>query len=238
MRGLWWCVVLALTIGASPAPSATPLPTDPAVRMAATISQKDLDAIYAVLYTTIRRAKFILRPANQMPPGDPLVHFDRIDGGHPLIWVERSLVRRAPGPDLTRGNDSAVAATGALALAAIELGSAGAAWKARLDRTPDRAVLSHAIGIAFADRSDRQISQARTDVAWVHAHLKPGTIDGEAYRLLVGHHLPVVRSSRDLLVGYSLGFNAGCMNEMLQRITFNDDHRLTTITETTQQRCQ
>lgn len=238
MRGLLWCAALLLMLGALPAAAATPLPTDPAVRMAATISEKELDEIYAVLYTTIRRSKFILRPANQMPPDDPLVHFDRIDGGHPLIWVERTLVRRAPGPDLTRGNDSAIAATGALAIAAIELGSAGAPWKARLDRTPDRVVLSHAIGVAFADRSDREVTEAHADVAWVHTHLKPGMIDADAYRALLQRHLPVERSYRDLVVGYSLGFNAGCMNEMLQRITFNDAHRLTTITETTQQRCQ
>lgn len=233
----WWCAVLLLLLGVPPAAAATPLPSDPAARMAATIPQKELDEIYAVLYTTVRRSRFILRPAEQMPADDPLVHFDRIDGGHPLIWVERSLVRRAAGPDLTRGNDSAIAATGALAIAAIELGSAGSVWKARLDHTQDRALLSHAIGLAFAENSDRQVTQARADVAWVHTHLRPGMIDGEAYRLLVQRHLPVDRSERDLVVGYALGFNAGCVNEMLQRITFND-HRLTTITETTQQRCQ
>jgi hypothetical protein len=237
MRGWWFGVALAFMLGALPARAAAPLPADPAARMAATIPQKDLDAIYAVLYTTIRRAKFVLRPANDMPANDPLVHFDHIDGGHPVILVERSLVRRAPGPDLTRGNDSAIAATGALAIASIELGSAGEAWRARLERTKDRALLSHAIGLAFADNSDRQVKKARADVAWVHAHLKPGMIDGEAYRLLAARHLPVDRSERDLVVGYALGFNAGCMNEMLQRITFND-HRLTTINESTQQRCQ
>ena len=62
-------------------------------------------------------------------------------------------------------------------------------------------------------------------------------IDGEAYRMLVARHLAVTRSTRDLLVGYSLGFNAGCMNETEQRISFHD-HHLTTITETPQTRCQ
>jgi len=237
MRCWWLGAALGLTFGALPAPAATPLPADPAVRMAAAISQTELDVVYAVLYPTVRRAKFVLRSANEMPANDPLVHFERIDGGHPVIFVERSLVRRASGPDLTRGNESAVAATGALAIAAIELGVAGAAWKARLERVRDRALLSHAIGLAFADSSDRQVQKTRADVGWVHAHLKRGMIDGEAYRLLAQRHLAVDRAERDLIVGYALGFNAGCVNEMRQRIAFSD-HRLTSISESTQQRCQ
>lgn len=233
---LWFAV---LVLASTPfAGAATPVPADPAVRVAQTISQTELDEIYAVLYTTIRRAKFVLRPASQMPADDPLVHYERLDGGHALILVEHTLVRRSRGSDLTAGKDAAVAATGALALAAIDAGSAGSAWKARFDRTKDRTTLSHAIGIAFAERSDRQVAESRANVAWVHANLKPGMTQNDAYRTLVARHLAVTRSTRDLLVGYSLGFNAGCMNETQQRISFDAAHHLTTITEDPQTRCQ
>jgi hypothetical protein len=236
MLAFWFAVVVS-TSPMLVAASAPPRPADPAARMAATISQTELDQIYAVLYSTIRRAKFIVRSSGEMPPNDPLVHYDHLDAGRALIWVERSLVRRPPGADLTRSNAAAVAATGALAIASIDSGKAGKHWKARLERTHDRATLSHAIGLAFAERSDRQVAKSRADVEWVHAHLKPGMIDGEAYRLLAARHLPVDRENRDLIVGYAFGFNAGCINGTLQRITFND-HRLARITETSAQRCQ
>jgi len=236
MRVVLWMIVLLLA--SAPSLASTPAPIDPAVRAAGTISDTELDEIYAVLYTTIRRAKFVLRPTQQMPPNDPLVHFDRLDGGHALIWVDRTLVRRPPGADLTRGNDAAVAATGALAIAAITAGSAGSAWKARLDRTPDHVVLSHAIGIAFATRSDREVAASRAQVAWVHANIKPGITQEAAYRKLVARKLAVTRSTRDLLVGYSMGFNAGCMNSLMQRLEFDSAHKLTTIEESPQTRCQ
>jgi len=234
MRFVWWFAVLVLA-STSFVAAATPAPHAPAI---GPISSTELDEIYAVLYTTIRRAKFALRPASLMPPDDPLVHFDRLDGGHAQIWVERTLVKRPRGDDLTRGNDAAIAATGALALAAIDAGSAGQAWKARFDRTADHAALSHAIGAAFAERSDQQIAESRANVAWVHANFKPGITEDDAYRKLLARHLAVVRSPRDLVVGYSLGFNAGCMNETQQRISFDHAHHLTTITETPQTRCQ
>ena len=161
---LWFVsiVLVSTPFAAAATPATAPAAVGP-------ISQTELDEIYAVLYTTIRRAKFVLRPANLMPADDPLVHFDRLDGGHAQIWVERTLVRRPRGDDLTRGNDAAIAATGALALAAIDAGSAGNAWKVRFDRTKDHAALSHAIGTAFAERSDRQVAESRANVAWVHS---------------------------------------------------------------------
>ena len=233
---LWFAVmVLASTPSAG---AATPAPSDPAVRAAHTISQTELDEIYAVLYATIRRAKFVVRSAKQMPPNDPLVHYDRLDGGHPQIWVERTVVRRPRGDTLTAGNDAAIAATGAVALAAIDAGSAGGAWKARLVRTKDRATLGHAIGFAFAERSDKQVAESRANVAWVHANLTPGITQDEAYRKLVAHRLVAVRSVRELRIGYSVGFNAGCVNKTQQRLSFDKKQRLTSITEEPQTRCQ
>jgi hypothetical protein len=236
MRLVLWFAVLVLA-STSMATAATPAPSaPPAAHSVGPISQTELDEIYAVLYTTIRRAKFVLRPANLMPANDPLVHFDRLDGGHAQIWVERTIVRQPRGS--VAGNDAAVAATGALALGAIEAGSAGSAWKARMDRTKDWPALSHAIGTAFAERSDRQIAESHANVEWVHANFKPGMTEDDAYAKLAARHLAVTRTNRDLTIGYSLGFDAGCMNQTQQVLSFDGAHHLTTITENPQTRCQ
>ena len=173
----------------------------------------------------------------EMPRNDPLVHYAGVGkDGKVVIWLSAELYQRG----FAEKHETAFveAQTGAMAVAAADLGLAGPSWKARVDRARDKPALAHMIGHAFSEYSRLQTQKSRTEIAWIRTNVPPGTMRSDVLVLLKGRKDDVVEDAdavsahvahSPLYVGFSLGFNLACGKSMQIKLTFDDADKLTGI---------
>lgn len=137
------------------------------------------------------RIHFIDKDLDMMPSDAPLVYY----AGNNTIWQSKQVHQDLGAWGRVQPSEQAAedAYVAALALAAMDVGTAGEPWEGLYKSTPaDRAsrlALGKAVADALTEASDESATFASDQTAWVQLHVVAGTARSDAYALLKSHGL-------------------------------------------------
>jgi hypothetical protein len=191
-------------------------------------SQADVSAIVREIFAPAlaQNIAVVVKSAKDMPAGDPIYHYvGRTSDGKFTIW-------RNPdgGGGLMTESKYWQAMTAAYALAAMDSGSAGAAWQTRFQQAPDPLVLGRAFALNFQRESDDRRTHSLASISWVKKTIVIGMTRTAAYELCPGVGQPSkFVPNPDASVDFELGFTIACGTDETLTLSFNLRDKLTSI---------